>query len=151
MVPNNNNNKILYLSILNTINNIIKEFINNASKMQNSIITQNWDEINEISIEQENLNSYFDDAMQKMNNLKSYENQNDEEIIKLKKNIKSQINEYKEQEILNTKLLNDAMFCAKKKVEFFFKKTIKTDTYNKESKKNSKLWDDNPIIYNRVV
>jgi len=151
MVPNNNNNKTLYLSNLNTINNILKEFIDNASKMQDSIISQNWDKINQISIEQENLNSYFDDAMQKINYLKSNENQNDIEINKLKKNIKSQINEYKEKEILNTKLLNDAMYTAKKKVEYFFKKPVKTDTYNKESKKNNKLWDDDPIIYNRVV
>ncbi|MBN2546689.1 MAG: hypothetical protein JXB50_12885 [Spirochaetes bacterium] len=151
MVPNNNNDKILYLSSLDTINNILKEFIHNAAKMKESIIAQNWDNINETAAEQENLNTYFDDAMQKLNFLKSFDNKNDEEISNLKKNIKAQINEYKEKEILNTKLLNDAMYSAKKKVEYFFKKTVKTDTYNKESKKNNKLWDDDPIIYNGFV
>ncbi len=58
---------------------------------------------------------------------------------------------YKEIENTNLRLLNDSFFFAKQKVEKIFNKKLNGETYNKEMKMVKDLWDNSPIILDRLI
>jgi hypothetical protein len=157
MVPNIALKKRNYTSVLKTLNNIFEELLKIAKDMQKSILSQNWDRIYDLSRKQEELNLYFNNSLITMehNDPKKYSNDltKDEqiEISLLRSRLKTKISKYKDIELINAKLLNDNLFVAKHKVDNIFNTGNKKDTYNKEMKKESELWEDKPVMLSKLA
>jgi hypothetical protein len=137
---------------LMTLNNLFDKFILISEEKQKVILEQNWDELLLVSIEQDNLNKFFDDTMKSYGNKFDLKNlhSNDQEIKKLKTELNEKIIKYKEVENLNFKLLRDAYFLAKIKVEKFFNKKV-NDTYTRDLKKTQELWENTPYVLDSII
>jgi hypothetical protein len=144
-----NNSNFYVKSTLSSIYNLIDEFTNNALKMQKSILSLEWQNVYNLSIEQNELNSILDSILTKINNNhESTEN----EIINLKTDLKSKMNEFKEIQKINSKLLKDNLTSAKMKVKTIFKnKNNLNNNYSEKLKSDSNLWNENAMILNRLA
>lgn len=147
--PTISKNQIIYKSILNTLLNLLKELKIISLKMQKHIVKQEWIKVYELSEEQDNLNKNFDKSIVNLNKNQNFEN--DMEIKSLKNDLKKQIKDYKEIEFINSKLLKDALFTAKQKVKYYFKNNNELDTYKKDMKKNSNIWNNNPVMLDKLI
>jgi hypothetical protein len=151
MVPENPFN---YKSALKTLVNIFDKLLVIASEKQGLILSLSWDELYAKSSEQQELNRFFDVTMKSYGNKFLSEDNlaiQDKEIASLKNELKLKIMEYKDIENLNFRLLKDAFFVAKNKVEKIFNKKVTNDTYTKDLKKTQELWDSTPIVFNRMI
>ncbi|OHD25868.1 MAG: hypothetical protein A2Y34_15315 [Spirochaetes bacterium GWC1_27_15] len=148
MVPNDTVSK--YKTNLKIILNIFEKLKIIAEDKQKNILSQKWDEVYIISEEHQKINQDFDKIMKDFGDFKTSVAINDTEIKNLKSQLKERVMEYKEMENLNIKLLNDALFFAKQKVEKIFNKKGK-DTYTKDLKKTTALWEDTAIIFDKFI
>ena len=87
-----NNSNFYIKSTLNSIINLTDEFYENALKMQKSILKREWQNVYNLSIEQNELNSILDSILTHIN--KNHES-NENEILKLKLDIKDRMKEFK--------------------------------------------------------
>lgn len=141
--------QIIYKSILNTLLVLLKDLKIISLKMQKYIVKQEWIKVYELSEEQDNLNKSFDKSIEYFN--KNLKIENDMEIKILKNDLKNQIKGYKEIEFINSKLLKDALFAAKQKVKYYFKNHNEIDTYKKDMKKESNIWNNNPVMLDKFI
>ncbi len=141
-----------YLSSIKALLNIFEKLDILAESKQKSILEQKWDELYSITEEQKEVNNYFDSTMKFFRIEESGMASSNSEIKKIKDQIKKRIMSYKEKENTNLKLLKDSFFFAKQKVEKIFNKKINcNDTYNKDLKMVKDLWDNSPIIFDRLI
>lgn len=145
------NSSLKYLSNLKALLNIFEKLQVIAKNKQKIILEQNWNELYSISEEQKEINCYFDNTMKYLEMETADIKSTDIEIKKIKKEIKEKIMSYKEIENTNLRLLNDSFFFAKQKVEKIFNKKLNGETYNKEMKMVKDLWDNSPIILDRLI
>jgi len=75
----------------------------------------------------------------------------DKDIINLKKKLKEMVEEYKQMEYTNSQLLNDHLFTAKQKLEKLFNIKGNNDTYTREMKKTSNIWENSSVVLNKVI
>jgi predicted chitinase len=59
--------------------------------------------------------------------------------------------EYKEIEALNFKMLKDNLFVTKQKLEKIFNQKPIKDTYTKELKKEEDIWNNTPVVFDRLI
>ncbi len=147
--PTKTKDQIIYKSILNTLLYLLKDLKIISLKMQKYIVKQEWIKVYELSEEQDDLNKSFDKSIMSFN--KNYSIDNDIEIKSLKNDLKNQIKDYKEIEFINSKLLKDALFAAKQKVKYYFKNNNEIDTYKKDMKKESNIWNNNPVMLDKFI
>jgi len=141
-----------YISTLKTIKNILSELFSLCKKKQESILEQDWRLLLEISERQQSINNDFDIILNKLLNFTHFNNEKEaNEVLKIKNSIKEKINEYKELETLNKKLLKDAFYAAKQKAEKFFDSAYLDDTYTKDFKKDVTIWGNNPIMLDKTI
>ncbi len=145
------NSCLKYLSNLKVLLNIFEKLQVIAKNKQKIILEQNWNELYSISEEQKEINCYFDNTMKYLEMETADIRSTDIEIKKIKKEIKEKIMSYKEIENTNLRLLNDSFLFAKQKVEKIFNKKLNGETYNKEMKMVKDLWDNSPIILDRLI
>ena len=137
------NENIRNQSNITTLINIINKYLDLAYIKQKIILDQDFTKLNKISIEQKEISIIFDNAIKEVSNNK-INNPDKEKIKKL-------LNEYRDIEKINTKMLNDSLFAAKHKAEKLFNLTNFNDTYKMNEKKVSKLWNDAPFVLNEFI
>ncbi len=155
MVPQSNQVQIIYKSILKTLLNLLRELLILCSRKQKCILNQNWDDLTEIAEKQAEINKNFDVELTKilkynLNNISDRENlKQDNEIKTMRKELKLKISQYKETELLNKKLLKDAFFIAKQKVDKIFNNNTNGETYTKNSPRD--IWGDKPVMLDKLI
>ena len=146
MAMNTSLKKTTYKSNLTTLINIFKELSIISTKIQRNILKQNWQNLYKLAAKQEQLNLYFYKTISNLDTNDNNSFKRDTEIINLKNILKEKIKEYKETENINAKLLRDSLFIAKQKVEKFYNLNSEKETYSKEMKKDTNLWNNKPVM-----
>jgi hypothetical protein len=140
-------NEVVVKSTLSTLLNLINNYKEVAATMQNSIMEQDWQKVYTLAYEQNELNAVLTNII---NNINRIENTENEEIIKLKNSIKTEIKRFKEIQNINTKLIHDNLYAAKLKAKKVFKSS-ENDNYNKNLKIETNLWKNKPLILNKLA
>ncbi len=143
-------------SVLDTFQNVIDKFVQISLDKQTMILESRWDRLNQLTDTQNELKSHLDNTEGNLLKLLSYiEKSNlakDERIINKKKRIRTAIEEYKENEKINIKMLDDYMYATKLKIETIYSKnTKKNETYSKELRKNCDLFNRDPLIFDKLI
>jgi len=140
-------------SALKTLINIFDKLLFVSTEKQKAIIEQKWDDLNLLSNENQKLNNIFDETMMVYQNKFDLSNNFDDDLeIQLQKKVlKEAVLKYKEVESFNFKLLKDAFFLAKLKVEKIFNKKVGNDTYNRDLKVSQELWDNSPCVLDKII
>jgi hypothetical protein len=155
MVPQSNQMHIIYKSILKTLSNLTQELIILCNEKQKCILSQDWDNLKSIAEKQLEINKSFDHEISKIikydfNNESNKEQfKQDKEIRLFKNNLKNKINQYKETENLNKRLLKDAFFVAKQKVDKILNNNPTNEIYTKNKPKD--IWGDKPIMLDKLI
>lgn len=139
-------------SILVSLLCIFEKLIEITREKQTFILNQDWNNVFMLSNEQSDVINFLNKKDNELKQFSSFlKNIEDKEINNLKQKLKEYVKEYKEIESLNVQLLNDHLFTAKQKLENLFNIKSKNDTYTREMKKVSDLWDNNSVVLNKIV
>ena len=138
-----------YKSIIESLNQILYQLKQSSLEKQNVILKQDWTRLRALSEEQDELLSFLDVKQKK---LSLYDDQRNNGSLKdIHLTIKKSIDDYREIEADNIRMLNDTLFVAKQKVEKIFRKQSGQKTYSKDLKKESNLWNNNPAVLDKFI
>lgn len=156
MVPNTALTRKTHIILLKTFSNILNHLKSTSIDKQKSILDQDWDTLASIVQKQEQLKKYIEENQRALDELSSNDSslvkllQGEPECKTLTKVLQATLEEYREIEKINVKLLNDALYCAKQKVTRLFKLKPKS-TYSKSLNKDVALWSENPVLLDRRI
>jgi hypothetical protein len=153
MVPDISTKNLKIKSVLKTLLNIFNELKIISIEKKKNIMEQNWELLYMNSGEHQKINQHFDELMKSISQNSDFkaEISVDPELRELKKQIRQKLMEYKEIESLNFKMLKDNLFVTKQKLEKIFNQKPIKDTYTKELKKEEEIWNNSPVIFNRLI
>lgn len=142
--------------LLKTFLNILNHLKTTSIEKQKSILDQDWDKLSEIAQKQEQLKQYIEENQRALDDLSSKDSQlfkaikSEPENKALSTALQNTLNEYREIEKTNVKLLNDALYCARQKVTRLFKLKPKC-TYSKSLNQDVALWSENPVLLDKRI
>jgi len=148
MVPNKTNDTVRFMSAFQTLLTIFESLLITTKEKRVLIMEQRWDELVSVTQKQEDLTRSFEEIIKIVGIY--FENNFNEESQNMKTLLKESIIRYKEEETLNVRLLKDAMFLTKHKVEKIYNIKQKT-TYSKDIRKDESVWTGQPVILDRFV
>lgn len=127
---------------------LLNQFVhmkNLAKEKQQCIIENDWSKLADIVHEQNTLKKDIENCGK--NSLSAKTNDEDE----MRRNIKKEINAYKEIETINVRLLKDALYLAKLKASKLFNLPLEEETYTADSALNATLLQNRPLVMDSFV